>query len=228
MDAMMRVMLAAGGGGGGGGGSFPTAGLLGWWKADAGVTKDGSDKVSQWDDQSGNGKHLVQATGARQPTWAASVLSGLPAISFPSGTGLPFPTLTGVLSIYVVVTYPNSTWNGNSTLLSGAGGGAAFPPEMWGFSGGTQWQFNPLVGLYRRNGSVRAVNESISPLNRSHLIVGYASSARVFTSQMLGNWTDYFSRWLGHVHELAVWNAQLSGGDITSVENYATSRYGTF
>ena len=59
---------------GAGGAWRPTMlpGCVLWLRADLGVTKDGSDKVSQWDDQSGNAHHVTQATGSKQPTWLAS------------------------------------------------------------------------------------------------------------------------------------------------------------
>lgn len=41
--------------------------LAAWYRKGLGMTVDG-DLVSQWDDQSGHGRHLVQATGASQPT----------------------------------------------------------------------------------------------------------------------------------------------------------------
>lgn len=49
------------------------------------------------------------------------------------------------------------------------------------------------------------------------------------TQQVLGNWVDYSNQWSGHVHEMAVWSAQLSGSEITQVESYVTdaSRYGS-
>jgi hypothetical protein len=40
--------------------------------AEAYVTKDGGNLVSQWSDRSGNDNHLTQATGADQPLWSAS------------------------------------------------------------------------------------------------------------------------------------------------------------
>lgn len=56
------------------------ANLIFWYRADQGVTKDGSNLVSQWDDLSGNGHHLEQASGSLQPTWNASTANGQPAI----------------------------------------------------------------------------------------------------------------------------------------------------
>ncbi len=58
------------------------AALEGWWKADAGITKDGGDLVSDWADQSGNGNDLVQATGTNQPLFVADVQNSLPIIRF--------------------------------------------------------------------------------------------------------------------------------------------------
>lgn len=71
------------------------ANLWGWWQADAGITKDGSDLVSNWADQSGNGRDLVQATGANQPTWIDAQQNGLPSIDF-DGTASFMQVSSGV------------------------------------------------------------------------------------------------------------------------------------
>lgn len=46
------------------------------------ITKDGSNRVSQVDDKSGNGNHLVQATGGSQPLWVDNGQNGLDIIDF--------------------------------------------------------------------------------------------------------------------------------------------------
>lgn len=61
--------------------------------ASYGITKDGSDKVSRWDEVSGNGFYLAQATGANQPTWLASAVNSLPAVRL-SNSGNSFMTGT--------------------------------------------------------------------------------------------------------------------------------------
>ncbi len=50
--------------------------------AGAGVTKDGSDLVSDWADQGDFGHHAVQATATNQPLWVTSVINGQPVIRF--------------------------------------------------------------------------------------------------------------------------------------------------
>lgn len=56
--------------------------LVVWTNAMQGVTKDGANKVSQWNDLSGNNNHFVQATGTKQPVWTASEYNGKPALVF--------------------------------------------------------------------------------------------------------------------------------------------------
>lgn len=60
---------------------FPTKPA--WWvHPDSGFTLGGGNEVSQWNDASGNGNHLVQGTGALQPTWTAAQLNGYPGVIF--------------------------------------------------------------------------------------------------------------------------------------------------
>jgi hypothetical protein len=50
---------------------------------DAGtITKDGGNLVSQWNDKSGNARHVTQATAANRPTYQAAGLNGKPAVYF--------------------------------------------------------------------------------------------------------------------------------------------------
>lgn len=87
--------------------------LLAWYKADAGVL-DASDNpvtadstaVKTWQDQSGNGRHLVQNTSASRPVFrtAANSFSSLPALEasgsqFLENTAL---SLGSDVSVYVV------------------------------------------------------------------------------------------------------------------------------
>lgn len=55
------------------------ANLSAWWRADLGIVKDGSDRVSVWNDQSGI-FHLSQTTGADQTLWVDGVIGGHPIV----------------------------------------------------------------------------------------------------------------------------------------------------
>lgn len=58
------------------------SGLKAWYRADLGLTQDGSNKVSQWADLSGSGFHVVQATTGQQPTAVAAAMNGKPVVTF--------------------------------------------------------------------------------------------------------------------------------------------------
>ena len=46
------------------------------------ITKDGGNLVSQWNDKSGNARHVTQATAANQPTYQAAGLNSKPSLYF--------------------------------------------------------------------------------------------------------------------------------------------------
>jgi hypothetical protein len=67
-----------------------------WLDADdaSTITLNGSD-VSQWDDKSGNGNHVSNATAATQPPYLATGWNGKPTLSF-TQSGLEFLFKAGV------------------------------------------------------------------------------------------------------------------------------------
>lgn len=59
------------------------SGLLAWYDAsDTGSITSSGGLVSQWNDLSGNGYHLVQGTEANQPTTGSRTVNGLNALDF--------------------------------------------------------------------------------------------------------------------------------------------------
>lgn len=90
----------------GAGGFLPSnvPGLDLWLDSEEGITKDGSDNVSQWDDRMGSAIHsFVQATGANQPDWNANQINGHPTIDF-NGTS---DFLKEVIANYLI---GSNTW----------------------------------------------------------------------------------------------------------------------
>jgi hypothetical protein len=57
-------------------------GLDFWFDATQGITKDANDKVTQWNDLSGNNKHAVQPTASTAPTYIPNGLNNLPVLQF--------------------------------------------------------------------------------------------------------------------------------------------------
>jgi hypothetical protein len=61
----------------------PSTGAYAWYKADVGVTQSGGT-VSQWNDQSGNGRNLTVPSGKNGPNYVSSGINSLPSIEFSS------------------------------------------------------------------------------------------------------------------------------------------------
>ncbi len=74
---------------------LPSSNIKHWVKADVGVTKDGSNNVLAWLDQSGNGTNWGTPTNG-YVTWTANQLNSLPVLRSPGGTnvGTPAPYLS--------------------------------------------------------------------------------------------------------------------------------------
>jgi hypothetical protein len=104
----------------------PTQSLQLWLKSDRGTILNGST-VSQWNDQSGNSRHAVQATSTSQPTLVTHVLNGRPVVTFDGFDdfmtfALPVNGLTG-MTIFLV--------SANSVGMDGAWNGVENAPIFW-------------------------------------------------------------------------------------------------
>lgn len=97
-------------------------GLVAWYQADDGVYSDAgttpavnNGTVQQWNDASGNGRHLSQLTGANQPTYKTNSQNGLPGILFGPALGgmtpLSAATLNNPYIIFLVENTPSTNPN---------------------------------------------------------------------------------------------------------------------
>ena len=112
-----------------------TNNLLMWFKADAGVTVDGSGtNVSQWADQSGNGYLAVQTLSTPdRPDFVTNAINGKPALQFDgtvSGDRLVISNntvnLTSGLSIFIVArNNVRRNYNGLFKIFPGSNPGTA-------------------------------------------------------------------------------------------------------
>ncbi len=67
----------------------PVTGVARWFDAalPGAITTNTLGRITQWNDQSGNGAHAVNTSGTRQPSYAMSTLNGLPTLAFDSQYG---------------------------------------------------------------------------------------------------------------------------------------------
>jgi hypothetical protein len=79
------------------------------------VTLNGST-VSQWNDKSGNSRHVSQATAAQQPTWNATGLNSKPTLVFDGSNDILLNQNAGSvgvtnISMFVVMRYVSASGN---------------------------------------------------------------------------------------------------------------------
>ena len=84
-----------------------------WYRNATGITEAGGF-VSQWDDYSGNARHLVQGTGTNQPAYSAGVLTfdGVDNFMRPSTFVMASP-------VTAVIVVKQVSWTANDRILDG-------------------------------------------------------------------------------------------------------------
>jgi hypothetical protein len=125
----------------------PSTNRAAWWRLNTGITITGSG-VSQWDDQSGNGNHLLQATDARRPQKQGDGSIIFRGSAFGSDDCIataPF-TLNQPCTIYLLM--KQLSWSSTHELFDGNVSGATIlrttagaTPDLEIFAGGS------LVGM---------------------------------------------------------------------------------
>lgn len=254
-----------GGGGGGGGGTTPispdqvtTLGL--WLKADAGVYSDAGvtpatngGTVQQWNDQSGAGEHVSQATAGNRPTYLTGQQNGLPAISFPAIV-MPAPpkNLSRVTfassqpySFMVVVRF-NSTSGGdligndsssfNSMPIPGFGRNynAAAPVEdglSHFYAGIGSYPSGPAISgdvfhilTVVFNGASSFIRVDGNQSGALDAGAGAFTGLRIGSSGYLSSGNGSYFR--GYVAEVGKWGKVLSDGEIAGLEQYMRNKWG--
>lgn len=224
-----------------GGSSFSPSDISGLtvWLDAAFKTLNGSD-VSQLNDLSGNGNHLVQATASDQPLWNSSDsnFNNLPSVSFDGinhslevatfvGGAITQPNtifLIGKLDANVGLEFAFDGGNAGTdrhTLYTITSGVKPFaigaPTEL---AGNTDpgltvhilgLQFNTTSSnLYMDGGTVEASGD-VGADDMNGIMMG----AR-FSSTFNGEWT---------IAEILVYNSSLSDADMNLVGNYLASKY---
>lgn len=209
-----------------------------WLKSTTGIVKDGSDHVSLWKDQSGNGNDLSQGESSQQPLWANNLVNSRPAIQFDGSSdslvagGLDFDdkpqTIFFVLrspsaSSFNALLAPISTsfyYGFDSALTLGLSDGAAFS------SFGTSLQSGRFSVVTFRSAGISAGNITAEGWLDGALMTNApaASGLGSGTGLMVGaaSGSVYL---LGDIAELILYDTQLGVSDRESVENYLGARY---
>lgn len=220
------------------------SGLQAWYKADAGTSSvvDGA-ALSAWDDQSGNGRHLAQATGANQPLFQTNEQNGLPGVQFvtdDSMTSALSMALKPVTFIFVVEatgapagghTYAfGSSVDGGYAFLerNNSSGVQAFEKQGTGAIGaGTA-----VLGAAPRPTRIcvaRYTAGSDWTLRQARTADGSGNSVQAMTASTLvlgKHGTAATFGLVGFIYEFGCWNRDLTDAEILGAEAHLATRWG--
>lgn len=212
--------------------------VLAYQRADLGVTVDGSNRVSAWADQSGNGKHFTQGTAGLQPLWSptggpnskAAVQLDTTAREMTQALALPAPGTTPTLIWLVWMT---DAWSSNSRLV----GSEAASTKHLIFATGLTPQLSIYNATQRADntagtvGSAFRIEAYFSNSAADRLKIGATSQTgasagnNASASRILGlNASALTLR--GKCMEILYLNRDATAGEKTALDAYVTSRYG--
>lgn len=214
--------------------TLPTiAGLAARYNADdAASIASSATAVSQWNDVSGNGRHLVQATSTNQPKTGTRTLNGRNVIDFDGSNDFLKSsawTLAQPLTYFVVA---ETDVAGNQLVIdrgtSGTPGGPILQRNStgsWEAFGGTSLiggtadlnphvfaaVFNGASSRLRVDGAQVAGNAGAQSFSAGGITVGSSRTPSLY--------------WNGHVAEVLVYAGALSTADIEAVEDYLAYKW---
>ena len=230
------------------------SGLKLWLKADAGVTYDGSNRVSAWADQSGQGNN-ASASGDERPVYSASGLNSKPTISFngsaqvltiTDNASLDFSTM----SAYLVIKRDDD--GGQNDVVFIKNGSSTSDAAVYGivlFSDATNW----VVGMDKGGGWGDNFTDFDVSDNLPKIIGYRVNSSNLFAHQngslssdlgggtipstngtlQIGGYNQSFDNpsgewFFGKISEVIFYDTSLSSGNHASVLGYLNGRYAIY
>jgi hypothetical protein len=246
---LARKLMAPTAAGGGWSPSDLGSNLLAWYDAqDSGSITQSGGSVSQWNDLSGNGEHVVQGNAPEQPTYSATGFNtSYPRITFDGSDKLICAAFAGtsgaVLSIYAVGTLNSAassygrmvayyTDAGNNNDFSGTDRAACILRDAT----------NATVGAYRNNGLLSTKSISYDTparfmsvfdgtnhtmyINNSAGTPVSSSTNFTTTSAALGIGQGQAGFWKGDICEIIIHKAADGSALRSDVDNYFKTRWG--
>lgn len=215
------------------------ASLWAWYRADkiSGVAEGGA--VAQWDDQSGNARHLAQGTSAKRPTFRlAGYGSGRPAVSFDGvddalDVAVAIPSPCTVFVVYRAETPTSGTgpiMSSHDTVVGAANNASLYvttTPTLvarTGTGGGPSrtttlnaWH----LGVFNTNATnVRVANDDLDTAALgSDAVAAYAGNLRV------GNDSGGTNYYKGMIAEIVVLSSDATEEERRRVAKYLVRKY---
>ena len=194
-----------------------------WYDSSVGVSVDGSNNVTGWADQSGNGRDATTTGGT--PLLVAGGLNGLPIIEMRRAGGDDFLDVAGdffAKEIYSVVRSPNAKWDHYGATLAHKNG----RNSNWGFeNNNTNFHGNQNPDAVSKDG-VAAAGFNLSPITDWMIlkVVVNNNDTNDHTYQ-IGRWDNNYSN--SHdIAEILAFSTALTVDEENNVGGYLANKYG--
>jgi hypothetical protein len=208
--------------------------------ADTTTITESSGSVSQWNDKSGNGKNVVQANGAAQPTTGTTTQNGLNVISF-DGTDDFLESANGAASFDTVECYFIGLTSVDSRVLIGVPHAATHtsPFHRWLLFHNTINRLSIRVNSVLSSSANNVVSTSNAAIYRLETGTGdgYINTTRVInasgatntypnsTPLQIGTIAGGGAYLNGFVAEVLIFDRALNEDEKTTLNNYLTSKW---
>lgn len=216
-------------------GDIPRSGLHLWLRADVGVVASSGMQVSQWLDQSGNGRNASMATPTRQPSFVRDALNHLPVIRFFGAQSMSLDTFATPTMFSVFVVGKNSLPDESFSMILGPGGNS--PNNQLRWEDGSHVLFvgtgNNLPATTVSAGDTR-VYQALSARYDGATLTVYRDGGAISSSSFVttGPWTlasvgSYYSSYflVGDLAEVVLYDRALSEKDRAAVDSYLRAKY---
>jgi len=208
------------------------------------ITKDGSNRVSQWNDKSGMLRHAVQGTTSAMPVATASLINGRNGMAFTSARSIVSPgVLTGMsnASEVFIVALPDSTALGGFVFGHIENSNQRYSAHLPFNDGVVYWDFGTCCGAPARTQvsvgvgnaasrpSVWSMGSMPSSTPERHirrdglaLVTGSGTASLTYTT------TEFFlgSSWTGAIAEMLIFPRALTSGDRVAIERALMIKWG--
>ncbi|HXJ56204.1 MAG TPA: LamG-like jellyroll fold domain-containing protein [Verrucomicrobiae bacterium] len=225
-----------------------TDGLQLWLRADAGVTVNAANGVTEWDDQSGNANNALQTVDAQAPTRVDNALNNHPVLRFDGQDDFldvaDSDSLSGAgdMSTFFVVKFDDfatfrAVWGKTAANIPA-------PTDIYAVPG------SGVLRVYRGDGTVNnlASTDSAQALRaNTYLVLGFDVAGDRLTHYLnnqengsgpttllaadadnplkIGTRNDFVTRLKGDLAELLIYNRALDATERGSVFDYLQTKY---
>ena len=234
--------------------SIPTEGLILHLDAslEETITIESSNKISQWNDISGNNNHVYQDIDDRRPVLAEDTLYGKPTVRYNATSNVMLSTINeldltgGYTIIFLSKNRVRRNWNGIIGFMNTLSTSSSTLEVYWQ-NGANNSASGNFISVFDRGGSGPTslqLNNSLPPVNTYYVGVsaggplnGFLRTVGVQRDYKTGNYTTarkakahigigYASAWLdGDISEILVYDRQLEIQEIEEVEEYLTEKW---